>query len=120
MGSGRPTEQQRPLPQLPYFKEYRPACKRIAIDNRIGKIIFACTGVMQKLRHDLRGILRMVSKEQMKDGCNPRISMALWDLFTGSAPYREILLRMLNPVFVGRFIWNVVVGSLPIKRGRRP
>ncbi|MEK7333785.1 MAG: hypothetical protein AAB222_00520 [Candidatus Binatota bacterium] len=103
------------------FRQYYwPACKRIAIDNRIGKIIFAYTGVMQKLRHDLRGILRMVSKEQMKDGCNPRMSMALWDLFTGSAPYREILLRMLNPVFVGRFIWNVVVGSLPIKRGRRP
>jgi CRP-like cAMP-binding protein len=45
--------------------------------------------------------------------------MVLWDLFTGSAPYREIILRALHPAFLGSFVWNVAAGSLPKKRGKR-
>ena len=101
-----------------FRQHYWPTCRGISADNRIGKAIFAVTRLMQKRRHDLRGILRMVGTEQQATSGNPRMSMALWDLFTGSAPYREIILRALHPVFLVRFVWNVVVGNLPIKRGK--
>jgi hypothetical protein len=40
------------------------------------------------------------------------MSSVLWDVFTGSAPYREILLRTLHPRFPATLAWNVVVGNL--------
>jgi flavin-dependent dehydrogenase len=96
------------------FREhYWPTCRQIEVDNRLGKAIFAVTRQMQKQPHDLRAILRMVSREQRDRGRSPRMSMVLWDLFTGSAPYREIIMRALHPGFVRNFLWNVVAANLP-------
>ncbi len=101
------------------FREhYLPTCRKIERDNKIGKGIFAVTRLLQKRRHDLRGILRMVSTEQQNKNRNPRMSMVLWDLFTGSAPYREIIVRALHPLFLCRFVWSVIVGNLPLARAR--
>ena len=47
------------------------------------------------------------------------MSMVLWDMFTGSAPYREILLRTLHPVFLARFLWNVAKSVAPLSSGQR-
>ena len=98
-----------------FRQHYWPICRQINADNRIGKAIFAVTRQMQKRRHDLLGILRMVSREQNKKSSNPRMSTVLWDLFTGSAPYREIILRALHPAFLSQFMWSVVVANLPFK-----
>jgi hypothetical protein len=43
------------------------------------------------------------------------MSSVLWDVFTGSAPYREVLLRTLHPVFLCRLGWNLLVANI-----RRP
>jgi hypothetical protein len=37
----------------------------------------------------------------------------LWDLFTGSAPYREVLTNTLHPGFIVHIVWNLVIGMLP-------
>jgi hypothetical protein len=57
----------------------------------------------------------MVSDEQRGPGLPPRVSTVLWDTFTGSAPYISILRRTLNPVFVGRFLYELTVGNLAVR-----
>lgn len=101
-----------------FRRHYWPICRRINADNRIGKAIFAVTRQMQKKRHDLRGILRMVAIEQRNKSYRPHMSTVLWDLFTGSAPYREIILRTLHPAFLSRFLWSLVVANLSFKTAK--
>jgi hypothetical protein len=42
--------------------------------------------------------------------------MVFWDTFTGSAHYRDIFLRTLHPIFMGRFLWDIAVGFWPLNR----
>jgi flavin-dependent dehydrogenase len=100
-----------------FRQHYLPTCRRIDADNKIGKALFAVARTWQKRPYDIRGMLRMVSTEQMTRSLSPRMSMVLWDLFTGSAPYREILRRAIHPAFLGRFLWSVIIGNLPRKNG---
>ncbi len=94
-------------------RHYWPACRAINIDNALGKFIFGFSHLIQKARFSRRGVLRMTALEQASDR-SPRImSSVLWDLFTGSAPYREVLLRTLRPTFLGGLVANLVVGNLP-------
>ncbi len=99
---------------------YWPKCREIEVDNKIGKAIFALTRQWQKRPYDLRGIVRMVATEQADKKRAPRMSMVLWDLFTGSATYREILWRALHPGFLSRLVWNVIAGNIPLTRGKLP
>jgi len=99
-----------------FRRHYWPTCRQIDVDNKIGKAIFAWTRLVQKRPHDIRGILRMVSREQRCKGGSPRMSMALWDLFTGSAAYREIIMRAIHPGFIGGLLWNVLAANLPPSR----
>ena len=101
-----------------FQQHYWPTCRQIDNDNRIGKAIFAWTRLIQKQPHDIRGILRMVSCEQREKSSTPRMSTVLWDLFTGSAPYREIILRAMHPAFLGGLLWNVLAANLPSKWAR--
>ena len=41
------------------------------------------------------------------------MSTVVWDLFTGSAPYREVFVRTIKPAFVGRLLWNLAAGVVP-------
>jgi flavin-dependent dehydrogenase len=82
-----------------FRQHYWPACKRIEADNAIGRYIFAATALVQRMRFARRTIFRMVEKEQKLEGSKRRMSTVLWDMFTGSAPYREILVRTLHPGF---------------------
>jgi hypothetical protein len=59
----------------------------------------------------------MVSGERSKKGSRRRMSTVLWDMFTGSAPYGEVLLRMVNPLFFLRLAGNVVAGLWSLTRG---
>ena len=44
------------------------------------------------------------------------MSMLMWDMLTGGAPYKEILFLALHPLFWIRLIWNVLASFLPQKR----
>jgi hypothetical protein len=48
----------------------------------------------------------MCRQEQTKRGASRRMSGVLWDMFSGSAPYREIFFRTLDPRFLTRFTWE--------------
>ena len=43
------------------------------------------------------------------------MSTVLWDMFTGSAPYRDVFLRTLDPRFLSRFAWE---SALAVGGGR--
>lgn len=98
------------------FRQYYwPACQRISTDNKIGRLVFFITRQIQRRRFARRAILRMVTDEQNMEAKSRRMSMVLWDTFTGSAPYQQIFMSTLHPAFMGRFIWDIVV-SLSGKR----
>jgi flavin-dependent dehydrogenase len=94
---------------------YWPACQTIEIDNKIGKVIFLVTRLIQKLRFARRAVLRMTSNEQQKEGAQRLMSTVLWDMFTGSAPYRDILVRTLHPAFWIRFLSNLATSIISRK-----
>lgn len=91
-----------------FEEHYWPACRAIVEDNRIGKFIFFFNHLFQGKQFSQRAVLRMTSWEQSKQDGRQYMSTVLWDLFTGSAPYREILWRMFNPHFWIPFGWNLV------------
>ncbi len=98
------------------FKEYYgPACQRIESDNAIGKLIFLFTRFIQKSRVARRAVLRMVADEQEQAGDRRRMSTVLWDMFTGSAPYKDILIRTLHPAFWSRLIMDFAVSIVDRK-----
>ena len=102
-----------------FKRYYRPTCQAISRDNMIGKMIFAFTRQIQKRRFARRAVLRMVSSEQRKEGRRRRMSTVLWDMFTGSAPYREILIRTCHPLFLSRFLWDMASSAIPFKDNRQ-
>ena len=55
-----------------------------------------------------RAVLHMAADEQRQEGDQRRMSTVLWDTFTGSAPYRDVLRRMLHPAFAGCFLKNLI------------
>ncbi|MEO5353219.1 MAG: hypothetical protein H7835_08415 [Magnetococcus sp. XQGC-1] len=82
-----------------FQQHYQPVIRRIAADNRIGRFIFWVTLFYQEWRFLRRGMVQMVTDEKKLPGLHRRMSRVLWDTFTGSASYREILLRTLHPRF---------------------
>lgn len=94
-----------------FRRHYLPACRKVRLDNWIGKLIFWISGLQLHQRRDRIGILRMVADEQNNAHLAKRMSTVLWDMFTGSAPYREIFLRTLHPFFVARLLWSVIASN---------
>jgi len=92
-----------------FEEHYWPTCQTIENDNRIGKIIFLVTHLIQKSRIARKAVLRMTAREQRNAGAIPRMSTVLWDTFTGSAPYSEIFLRTLHPAFLARLLGDFTV-----------
>ncbi|HEX9120885.1 MAG TPA: hypothetical protein VF840_10140 [Terriglobales bacterium] len=94
-----------------FRRHYQPICRRIEHDNDIGRFVFWISRLLQGAAFARRAIWRMVCDEQRLSGGQRRMSMVLWDTFTGSAPYRHVLLRALHPGFWGRLLWNFVAAN---------
>ncbi len=97
------------ISEADFSKHYWPVCRRIGRDNAIGKLSFMATRQIQRRRFARRALFRMTLTEQQEESRQRRMSMVLWDMFTGSAPYKEVFLRTLHPVFLLRLLWNVAV-----------
>ena len=102
-----------------FESHYWPLCRSIDIDNRIGKFVFSVSGLIQKMRFTRRAVLRMTATEQAGDRDRKRMSEILWDIFSGSAPYKEILGRTMHPVYLGGLVWNLAASNWPTSRRRR-
>ena len=102
------------------FRErFGPACRRITNDNRIGRFIFAVNGQLRRRMIARRTILRMVSDEQAGTATTRPLSEVLWDLFTGSAPYREVFRNTLRPRFLAGVARNLARSLLSPHDGER-
>ncbi len=95
-----------------FRRYYWPVCQTISRDNSVGRLVFAGVRQVQKYRFARRALWHMVSKEQRVPSRPPLMSTVLWDTFTGSAPYISILQRILNPAFIGRFLWELMRANL--------
>jgi flavin-dependent dehydrogenase len=101
-----------------FSQHYWSACRAINYDNMIGRFVFGVCHLIQKLRFSRRAVLRMTSHEQMRSGNKRLMSSVLWDVFTGSAPYREVLLRTFHPAFIGGLAWNLLAGNVPSSKAK--
>lgn len=102
-----------------FKKSFQPVCSNLNNDNAIGKLIFSATTIIQKSLFLKKVLFQMVVKEQTKDRGKREMSSMLWDTFTGSAPYRNIFLRTLNPLLVATLIWNIFSEIIKPTRKKR-
>lgn len=85
------------------FREhFLPLCRDISGDNRTGRVAFRLTRLVRRLR-PLRRAMLTIARDEQRTGEGP-LSGVLWDLFSGSAPYRDILWRMVAPSLVVRWL----------------
>jgi len=99
-----------------FKRHYLPFCRKVGFDNQIGKLLFKTIGQIQKMQFARLAVLRMVSKEQQgKENAERGMSTLMWDMLTGGAPYKEVLMRALHPTFWTRFLWNIAVSLIPTK-----
>ncbi|UCC51508.1 MAG: hypothetical protein JSV68_20740, partial [Anaerolineaceae bacterium] len=89
-----------------------PVCRTIAQDNRIGKLIFAASRQLQKRRFARRALLQMLVGEQRKPAGRRSTSAVLWDTFTGSASYRDVLQRTLQPAHLLGFTGHIALSAM--------
>jgi flavin-dependent dehydrogenase len=94
-----------------FQRHYWPTCKAIKNDNAIGRLVFAVSDQIQKSRLARSAVSRMVVQEQTNPRLAPRMSSVMWDMFTGSATYREIFLRTLHPAFLARFVASLMAST---------
>jgi len=97
---------------------YFPVCEAITRDNSLGRFVFFVTGIIQRSRFLRRGLHRMVMGEQRNGGSRQRMSSVLWNTFTGSAPYKQILLSTFHPAFLTRFAWNILAANIPGRKAK--
>jgi len=102
-----------------FRRHYLPVCRSIAGDNRVGQVAFLATRVARRFGLLRRAMLRMAAAEQELPGPERRMSGVLWDMFSGSAPYTDIFLRMIRPGFLLRLGWAAVASLWPVRRGSR-
>jgi flavin-dependent dehydrogenase len=104
------------ISEADFRRHYWPVCRSISADNSIGKLSFGVTRQIQKWRFARRALLRMTEKEQQVPGRHRDMSQVLWDMFTGSAPYRDIVTLALHPRFLARLAWELAVAASPFSR----
>jgi flavin-dependent dehydrogenase len=93
-----------------FRKHFLPACRRTTFDNRIGKLIFKLISQMQDHAFARKAVLEMVKFEQQGRADSTRgMSAIMWDMLTGGAPYREVMMRALHPLFWTQFLKHLAV-----------
>lgn len=101
------------------FKSYyEPICKDLDRDNQVGKLIFWVTRLIQKSPLLKKGLLDRLSREQSESESSRNLSSALWDTFTGSEGYRNILKRFLSPRLLMGLAWSLIYSNTPFSKGK--
>ncbi|HLA25315.1 MAG TPA: hypothetical protein VJ206_07965 [bacterium] len=95
-----------------FRRHYWPLYRSIARDNRYGFLLFAVMHRIKALEALLKGVLRTTAAEQTGGNGARRMSLVLLDMFTGSAPYRDIFFRTLAPGFVAEFLTGIVQAAV--------
>lgn len=98
-----------------FKKFYNPICNDLERDNAVGKFIFFVTKIIQKSNILKKGLLQLVIREQEKEVDKRYMSNVLWDTFTGSAGYRNIFIRFLNPRLLLTFLSSILTSTMKFK-----
>ena len=93
-----------------FRRHYGPICRSIAWDNRFGRVMFLLAALVKASPIVREGVLRTVSREQASGSHQP-MSVVLWDMFTGSASYRSIFLRAIDPRLIGSILRSTLKTS---------
>lgn len=101
-----------------YERHYWPVYRSIGTDNRYGHFIFGLVHWIKAVKPLLKGTLSMAGHEQRYPGGEKRMSLVFWDMFTGSSPYQEIVMRAITPPFLGTLAWRTATG-LVSRNGRK-
>lgn len=83
-----------------FERHYAPRYRSIARDNRYGALLFRAMHVLKAFPLLLRASMSMAAREQVAAASPRLMSLVLWDMFTGSAPYRDIFYRTFDPRFM--------------------
>ncbi|MBF0423539.1 MAG: hypothetical protein HQL73_11160 [Magnetococcales bacterium] len=95
-----------------FARHYFPVTRRIDHDNTVGKFIFFVTEFYQNLHFLRRGMVHMVHGERKLSTHRRLMARVLWDMFTGSATYKDILLRSMHPVFIFRLLFSTLMAFI--------
>ncbi|MFH1177730.1 MAG: hypothetical protein V1750_10015 [Acidobacteriota bacterium] len=101
-----------------FKRHYWPHCRRVALDNSLGKVVFKVVHLMQHWRFSCAAVVRLANAEARRPGKARRMSAVLWDTFTGSSTYRAILVRTLHPAFLVRLFVAHLAALRPWPRRR--
>ena len=93
-----------------FARKYAPTCRKLERDNDLGRLIFRITGLVKRLGFVKQAFLHQIVREQGWPGPRRRLSLVMWDTFTGSAPYADILKRMLHPALLHNLGREVLMG----------
>lgn len=91
---------------------FAPTCRSIANDNLFGRLIFFFTIAFRRSRFARKAVLRMTEREQRRLRRRP-MSGVLWNVFTGSAPYRDVFFATLRPAFLFGLARSFAAGVRP-------
>ena len=103
-----------------FARHFWPACRAIARDNAVGKVMFATNAIMKNSRVTRRAMLHMAQREQSRAGARPHMSSLLWNMFTGSAPYTEMFRGTLHPGFIAHLLGGLLAAARPLRASRNP
>ncbi len=91
-----------------FKRHYWATPRRIEWDNLIGKVLFGGSFFFRKLPFLRSAMLAMTTTEQMTRTKKPRLSMILWNMFTGSTPYQDVLRQGIMPAFIIKFTYYCI------------
>jgi hypothetical protein len=77
---------------------YRPARKLLAMDNLFGSLIMRVSDFVTRRSWLVTARLSYVKDRKGSRMAN-HLNEMLWNMVTGDAPYREIILQAFNPLF---------------------
>jgi flavin-dependent dehydrogenase len=85
------------------FRErYLPACAQIAKDNRYGALLlFYLAPLISRVPGLAKTLIAFVNDEREHN--RDELTGILWDVFTGTNPYRSVFMRGLSPALWARF-----------------
>lgn len=100
-----------------FRKYYYPTCRTISRDNRLGRMVFMLVWFARNFRFVRRAMLATIGPVEHRRRSGRMLGSALWDTFTGSAPYKEILWRALHPRVIARMVWEA--GKAVVRHEKR-
>lgn len=98
-----------------FARGYAPLCRSIALDNQIGKLLFAPWEGRHPKLYDLweRCWLHVLLSEEPLALREQRGHLAIWNLLTGDDTYWRILRDILNVRTIAMLIVGFLVGKKP-------